>query len=180
MNRCAALATLAATVAISCGDGSPTEPEPVQDTLVFTRADQSRISFATGALLYAWCGPWEEGVVATPSLQVLFGGPGPSQPRWHLRAVVADVEVGQAMPFPNTYIWDEPSGVDIFVFDPPNELSTQQSGSGGTITFQQLQCGSGGKVQFTIDATIASEFGDGPAVTVKGSFRAPVGQAPGF
>ena len=72
-----------------------------------------------------WCGPWEEGVVATPSFQVLFRGPSAADPRWHLRAVAADVKLGQPMTFPNGFVFDQPKDVDVFVFDPPNALSTQ-------------------------------------------------------
>jgi hypothetical protein len=114
------------------------------------------------------------------SLHVLAGGPTAATPHWHLRAVVDDVTPGVAVPFPSDFIWDQPEGVDVFVFDPPNELSTLTQGSSGAITFQQLQCGSGGVVEFSIDAVIGSEFGNGPPITMTGSFRAAVGQPPTF
>jgi hypothetical protein len=164
---------------LGCGDSteSPTGPEPVND-LVFTREDQSQIAFPNDASLFVWCGPWEEGFVPTPSLQILFGSPGPAAPYWHLRAVVADVTPGQPLTFPNEFVFDQPKDVDVFVGDPPNELSTQAGGSSGSLTFQELQCGAGGRVSFTIDAVIGSEFGDGPPVSVTGSFSAPIGQPP--
>lgn len=171
--RIVALAA-AAALALSCGDDGPSGPGPIQDDLVFTRADQSRISFASGAMLHVWCGPWEEGVVPAASIQILFGGPTASDPRWHLRAVAADVTPGVPIEFPNSFIWDQPKDVDIFIYDPPNELSTQDYRSSGSITFQQLRCGSGGEIRFSIDAVVGSEFGDGPSVAVTGAFRAPI------
>ena len=158
----------------SCG-GSPTEPEPVENSLVFTRANQSRISFPSGAKLFVWCGPWDN-LVATPSLQVLFAAPEIS-PSWHLQAVVSDVTVGNPLTFPNRFIFDQPKNVNLFVLDPPNELSTSEDKSAGSITFQKLNCGSGGEVQFSINATIGSEFGNGPSITVAGAFRSPIGKA---
>jgi hypothetical protein len=157
----------------SCGD-SPTGPGPVENSLVFTRANQSRISFPGLALLFVWCGPWDD-VVATPSLQIVLAA-ATGGPYWHLQAVVSDVTVGKPLTFPNISV--QPKNVDIFVLDPPNELSTSTDESSGSITFQKLNCGSGGEVQFSINATIGSEFGDGPPITVAGNFRAPIGQAP--
>ena len=161
----------------SCGD-SPTKPEGVEDSLVFTRANQSRISFPSGAQLFVWCGPWDEGdAPLTPSLQILFAAPVVSA-SWHLQAVISDVTIGNPLTFPNLFVFNQPKGVDIFVLDPPNELSTSTDESSGSITFQKLNCGTGGEVQFSINATIGSEFGDGPPITVAGTFRAPIGQAP--
>ena len=84
------------------------------------------------------------------------------------------------MPFPNTFIFDQPRNADLFLFDPSNELSTQADGSSGSITFQQLNCATGnnGVVEFTINAVIGSEFGDGPSVTASGSLKASVGAPP--
>lgn len=60
--------------------------------------------------------------------------------------------------------------------DEPNEASTQTGRSSGSITFSELDCD--GDVGFTIDAVVGSEFGNGPAVRMSGSFAAPVGDAP--
>ena len=167
-----------AALSLSCSDSDPTGPGSPQNSLVFTRADQSEISFSSDALLFVWCGPWEEGEVETPSLHVLFAGAAEEDPGWHLRAVVGDVTLGDPLLFPNSFNFDQPKEVNIFVVDPPNELSTQDDQSGGSITFQQLDCGNAGEVQFSIDAVIGSELGDGPSVNVTGTFRAPIGQAP--
>ena len=103
-------------------------------------------------------------------------------PLEHLRAVVADVVIGQPLAFPNSFVFDLPKDVDLFVADssddPPNDLSSQDGRSSGFITFQKLQCGSGGEVQFSIDAVIGSEFHDGPSVSVTGAFRAAIDPPP--
>ncbi len=175
----AATSLLAAGVALalSCGD-SPTETPAVQNELVFTRADQSIISFASGASLYVWCGPWEEGLILAPSLHVVLYGPAPEDHAWRLEAVLADVRLGQPLTFPNEFIWDHPKGVQLFVHDHPNEATTNLGNAAGSITFEQLRCGSDGFVQFSVDATLASEYSDGTPIRMKGRFRAPIGQPP--
>ena len=183
--RMAELLLLALILAVgACGSDRPTEPtSDVQNTLVFTRSDGSRVEFSNQAQLFVWCGPWEHGgLIPTPSLHVWFGVPGASGAGWYLSAVVADVTVGIPVSFPNSFIWDEPKNVNLFVLDPPNEVSTQidDAGLGGQITFQLLQCGAGGEVQFSVNAVIGSEFSNGPSITVTGSLRAPVGQPPSW
>jgi hypothetical protein len=113
--------------------------------------------------------------VPATSVHVLVGG-APSG--WKVTAVRADVVIGQPIAFPNTFIWDDPHGADMFILDPPNELSTQSSDSSGQITFTALDCSNGGTVAFTIDAVVGSEFGNLPAVSVSGSFSGRVAPAP--
>ena len=164
----------------ACSDRSSTGPGPNQtdeNTLVFTRADQSRLVFDAGSQLRAWCGPWEEGLIATPAVHVVFGGPGGTDRFWMLTAVRTDVTIGVPLTFPNTFRFDQPRNADLFILDEPNELSTSTSSSGGTIVFQQLNCTPGGRVEFTIAATVGSEVG-GPPVSVAGRVNAPVGEAP--
>ena len=177
MKRSTSVVVLGAMLLSSSCGGSPTEPGAVENSLVFTRANQSQISFPSGALLRVWCGPWDN-IVATPSLQILFAAPGGPSAYWHLKAVVSDVTVGIPLTFPNHFTFSQPRNVDIFVLDPPNELATNTDKSTGSITFQKLNCGTGSEVQFSINATIGSEFGNGPSITVAGTFRSPIGTAP--
>ncbi len=167
-----ALGCLAPTA--GCDGGDPAGP--AGNDLVFQRADGTRIEFAGQPRV--WCGPWEEGNVPARAIHVLTGDFRGGGPLWQLRAVVDDVQPGQPLRFPNTFIWDQPEGASLFVLDEPNEASTQTDESGGSITFSELDCD--GDVRFTIDAVIGSEFGDGPPVRVGGSFAAPVGDAPRF
>ena len=178
MGRSVGLFALATSAVLWVSCSNPSEPDSNRDTLVFTREDQSEVPFSSDAVLYAWCGPWEEGEVATPTLHVLFAGPGFQDPLWYLRAVIADVTVGEPNGFPNGFAFDQPTGVDLFVFDPPNELSTQDDGSSGTITFQNLPCETGAVVEFSIDAVVGSEFQGGAPVHVGGTLRASIGEPP--
>jgi hypothetical protein len=168
------LLALGCLAGAACDGGEPLGP--AENDLVFTRADGSRIEFAGEPLV--WCGPWEEGSVPARAVHVLAGDFRGGGPVWRLQAVVEDAQPGQPLRFPNTFTWDQPEGASIFVLDEPNEASTQTDGSSGSITFSELDCD--GEVRFTLDAVIGSEFGDGPAVRVGGSFAATVGDAPSF
>src|SRR5215203_5549324 len=99
--RLATCALATVSLAIACGDSNPDEPEvPVnENSLVFTRANQSTITFASGSQLRVWCGPWDPGTAATPAVHVVFSGPGASDPGWMMTAVVADVVIGTALTF---------------------------------------------------------------------------------
>lgn len=182
MFRLTAVVALAAAVAlsVSCDDDEspgPSGPDPVENELVFTREDATEIAFAASEAPEVWCGAWEEGLIDVPSLHLRVWGPSDDS-RWWLKTVVADVTLNVPLPFPNSYVFDDPKDADLFISDPPNELSTQTGESGGSITFQHLDCDGGGEVEFSIDADVGSEFGGGPPVTVTGTFRAPVGEAP--
>lgn len=160
-----------AVMAFGCGS-DPTGPQ-VQNDLVFEREDNTVIAFSGTARV--WCGPWEPGEVAAQSVHVLVGN---AQGGWKLMAVVDDITVGVPVTFPNTFIFDDPDGADLFILDPPNELSTQAEDSSGSITFTEIDCTAGGEVAFTIDAVIGSELGGQPTVSVTGSLSGGVGAAP--
>lgn len=168
-----ALLAGALLVAAACGSSEPAGPSAAENDLVFERADGTAITFSDET--HVWCGPWETGEVPVQSVHVLVGG---APTGWKLTAVRADVMVGQPVTLPNTFIWDDPDGADMFILDPPNELSTQSDDSSGSITFTELDCSAGGTVAFTIDAIVGSEFGDLPSVSVAGSFSGSVGTAP--
>jgi hypothetical protein len=179
--RCRSIALAGVVLALlgACSEEDPVGPELAPfNNLVFTREDGSRIPFSNEASVFVWCGPWEQGILAE-SLQIIFGGPGPTDPRLQLRAVMEDLSIGEPQPLPNTFVFDDPDSVEIFVFDPPNEVSSQivGTGLGGQITFQKLDCPDG-LVEFTVDATLGSEFGGGPWIRVSGSFRATIEAAP--
>ena len=99
---------------------------------------------------------------------------------WKLQAVIGDVKIGEKITFPNTFVWNQPKGVLIFVNDPPNQLSTQGEESRGGIVFQKLVSGTKGEVEFSIDAVIGSEFEGGDSLKVSGTFYTPVTGAPVF
>lgn len=151
--------------------------EKVND-LVFTRGDGSVINFSPLAKLHAWCGPYEEGLIPAPALHIVQFGPGEKDPVWMLKAVIADVKPGVPLTFPHSFIWDKPTGVNLFVAEGQNEASTAEEESAGSLTFHQLSCGEGGVVDFSVDAVAGSELSDLSPITIKGSFRHPVGPAP--
>lgn len=160
-------------IAAACGGGGPVGVEEVENDVVFERENGTVIDFPDET--HVWCGPWEAGEIPEPAVHVFVGGV-PSG--WKVAAVRADVVIGQPNTFPNTFIADDPSGVDMFILDPPNELSTQADDSSGSITFTELNCSMGGAVAFTIDAIVGSEFSDLPSISASGSFRGRVGPPP--
>jgi hypothetical protein len=155
-----------------CGDDDGTTCNTCgpRNELVFTREDTSEVEFPSSAETYVWCGNWDT-EVEVPALHISFGDPDVNMTSWSLSAVVADIELDQPLSFPTTGAWDEPEGVRIFVNDPPNELSSYQGESSGTITFRAIPCPGGGTVEFTIDAVLRSELHQGPSVAVGGYFR---------
>ncbi len=176
------VALLAAVSAVSAAPAAlPALPAAadVENNLVFRRQDGETIVFAATARTFVWCGAYDEGEVETPTLHVITYDTTLTSGRyWRLWAIPADVAIGEPQSFPNPWTWPNPDSVEIFVGDPPNEASTDTGDAAGSITFQQLDCSEGGGVEFTIDARIGSEFGDGPWITVEGSFRATLTGSP--
>jgi len=157
-----------------------TNPGSIVNNLVFERPDGSTVPFGPEAFL--WLGAWEDGAVPVQSLHITVGtlapGSGPAR-YWSLRAVLADVTVGVPLNFPNSFTWDQPKEVELFVLDSPNELSTADDGSFGSIVFSQLPTVADGHVEFTVDTVIGSELAGGQPLHVGGTFRGPVsGQPP--
>ena len=155
-----------------CGDENNLKPVGcAYNQLVFTREDGSGIVFSPIARTYVWCGPWEQYDVPDHALHIWFGSSAPAG-GWVLKAVVADINIGDTLLFPNYFIWDQPDSVHLFLYDPPNELATNTEESSGFIVFHSLPCPEGGMVDFSIDAVLGSEYGDMPWVAVSGRFRA--------
>jgi hypothetical protein len=154
---------------ISCSEDSkgPVDPLFVENNLVFERTDGSRVQF--GSNVEIWCGPWEKGEIPIETLHITAKGSGWSY--WNIRAVLEDVVPGEKIYFPNTFIWNQPEGADIFVCDEPNELSSSEEESHGWIMFEKVGCGRHSSVQFSIDAVLGSEYHDGDSLKVYGSFR---------
>lgn len=166
------LLVLAATEAASA-------PADVENNLVFRRQSGETITFPANAKTFAWCGPYEEDKAPTLTFHVItYDTTRTDRTYWRLWAIPADVVIGQPQFFPNHWQWPNPDSVEIFVYDPQNEAATDTEESGGSIVFQQLDCDEGGGVEFTIDTQIGSEFGDGPWISVQGSFRATLTGSP--
>ena len=143
---------------------------PAQGALRFEREDGTRL--ATGKPI-VWCGPWEADV-AEPALHVGTG-------HWHIGAVRRDLVRGRAFTFPHSFVFDRPSKAELFIADRKtgNELSTAGDDSGGRVFFRRISCRPGRVVEFSIDATVDSEFGDREPMRVSGVFRGRIGRVTG-
>lgn len=167
--------SLLLSLVIGCGNDDPARPRPDQLSLLFLRDDSSTIQFPASARAWIWCGAWEEDAVPTPTLHVLFRSPVEvNTPGWELKAVCGGLTPGDTLRFPNTFVWDQPEGAHIFLYDPPTELATDQEYAGGWIVFHQVPCPGGEEVAFEIDGVLGSEFADMPTAAIRGRFSHPV------
>ena len=162
------------------GTTSNLAPFESENTLVFERADASRLDI--NSFLFCYCDEWEDTNVPEWTFQIMTGfdpaGNFGKDPVWRLKVVVKDVKVDEAIPFPNNFVWDQPINADLFIFDPDNELSSQSVRSSGSITIHRLSCAPGGGIDFSIDAVIGSEYHDGSSITVTGKFVSPLTAPP--
>ena len=139
----------------------------VTNTVAFTRADGSAVPFAPS--LRVNCGPWERGVPRR-TLHIRVGVRG--GPFWQLRVVVADVKRRPVVRFPHSFVFNRPTGAEVFAFDPDNEASSAEEEASGRISFGAVRCGRRLAVRFRVRAVLGSEFFDGEPLTMRGSFRA--------
>jgi hypothetical protein len=142
----------------------------VTNTLTFARPDASTVVFPENVRI--WCGRWEDGV-PTRTLHVWFGGRRRSA-FWHLQVVVADVRRDPVVELPHTFVFDRPSGAQLFAVDGTNELSTGEEEARGRIVFSRVRCGRRLAVRFRMRGRLGSEFFDGEELSVRGSFSARV------
>jgi len=138
----------------------------VRDELVFRRADGSRVGFEPDVA--AWCGPWEPGEAATPAVHVFVGA---RNAHWELSAVVADVQRHPAVRLPHSFVFDEPEGALLFAAAGGNELSSGEEEARGRITFHKVRCDERLVLDFSVRATLGSEFFEGERMKVRGRFR---------
>ena len=167
--RRAASAIVAATALLTLTGGAAR----AHAKLTFERPDGTQIPFTGTPRVY--CGPWDDRA-KQPSIHVRLQN-GKTR-GWLLSAVRRDIVAGRRLRFPNSFVFDRPRRADLFVYDAPNEASTQGEDSSGSITFTRVACTRGRVVAFRIDATVDSEFIDGDLIRVSGSFRGRVTKAP--
>ena len=139
----------------------------VTNAVEVTRMDGSAVQVAQK--LRVWCGRWEPDVPAR-TLHIRAGAR--SGPFWELNAVVADVRRHPVVRFPHSFVFDKPTGAELFAVDRENELSSAEEEASGRITFGAVRCGRRLAVRFRVDAVLGSEFFGGETVTMRGSFRA--------
>ncbi len=167
------LASMSASIALA-GLSTPVgRPSAATNALVFTRDDGSTINFP-GGQAWVWCAPYDEGNVSAPALHIVFFKAG-APIGWLLQVVLADLETGTPLTFPNIWTWPNPKGATFFVLDSPNEASSGEIDSAGEIVFAETGCQEGDTVTFVAnDVVLGSEFGDGTPVFVSGTFSATV------
>jgi hypothetical protein len=139
----------------------------VTNTVAVTRADGSAVQFAQH--LRVWCGRWERDVPRR-TLHIRAGAP--EGPFWQLNAVVADVRRRPVVRFPHSFVWDRPTGAQLFAVDGDNEVSSSEEEASGQVSFGTVRCGRRLAVRFRVRAVLGSEFFGGDALTMRGSFRA--------
>jgi hypothetical protein len=138
----------------------------VRNEITMTRPDGSVVAFPQKVRV--WCGRWERDVPVR-ALHVQVGGRHGS---WALRAVIADVRRDPVIELPNSFVFDEPEGADLFAQSGGNELSSAEEEASGRIVVDRVRCGRRLAVRFRVDGVLGSEFFEGDEWTVGGSFSA--------
>ena len=141
----------------------------LENSLVFSRPDGSVVAFPPAVRV--WCGRWERDVPVR-SLHVEVGSR--DETFWSLRAVLADVRRRPVVRLPHSFVWNKPTGADLFAVDGTNELSSAEEEASGRIVFRKARCGRRLDVRFRVRGTLGSEFIDGQKVAVRGRFAARV------
>jgi hypothetical protein len=139
----------------------------VSNTVALTRPDGSAVEVAQN--LRVWCGRWARDVPRR-TLHVRVGAR--TGPFWRLDAVVADVRRRPVVRFPHSFVFDRPTGVQLFAVDGDNEASSSEEEASGRISFSRVRCGRRLAVRFRVRAVLGSEFFDGDALAMRGSFHA--------
>jgi hypothetical protein len=114
------------------------------------------------------CGPWS----AEANEQSIHVRVGTRSRHWELSAVLADINERPTVRFPHSFVFDEPEGAQLFAATPLHEVSSAEEEARGRITFTKARCGERMRLAFSIDAKLGSEYSDGRALRVKGTFRA--------
>jgi len=160
---------LAIALLVLAGVGAPAASAGLRiaNDVAVTRSDGTRV--AVKPTIRVWCGPWEPDV-RVPSIHVRVG----SRSRaWTLSAVVADVRRRPVVRFPHSFVFDKPTGAQLFAADGRNEASSAEEEAGGRMTFSRARCGRTSlDLRFTVDAVMGSELSDGTPIAIRGTFSA--------
>jgi hypothetical protein len=159
--------SLVALLALGAWPDAAAAELKVTNTVVLERMDGSPAQVAQN--LRVWCGRWEPDVLRR-TLHIRAGAR--SGPFWQLDAVVADVRRDPVVRFPHAFVFDDPTGAQLFAVERENELSSSEEEASGRITFGTVRCGRRLAVRFRVDAVLGSEFFGAETVTMRGSFRA--------
>ncbi len=139
--------------------------DSIDNNLIFKNEYGQEIQMPTDyTVYYGICDP---GYIDEYALKIIFHEPSDKESLWRLVLMIDDIAVDTTYSFPN-----DGSLFTMFIFDAgfSNELASNTTVSSGIITIDTLDCDSPIRVSFTINASIGSEFWDGPPVHVSGDF----------
>lgn len=155
------LAVLAIAIPVGfLGDKSTDQPigPPGSETLTFTSkagpsftVDDAQVR-CDGQTLYVIAGSRQVGPDGNPRGSVY-------RVEVHLDKTTMGMPVELPVEYPNLFVYDA---------EHDNELSTATETSRGTLTVNEASCGSTPSVDFSVDATVGSEFFETSGVRVKG------------
>lgn len=154
-------------------DGNGTNgTNQVVNNLVFNRQDSTTIPMATDMAIC--CGVWETGYIDENTLKVMYYDTTMQVSGWRLFILIDSARTGAGYLFPTDVSGE--SAVSMFVYDVVNlnETNSDVSESSGGITINSFSCGPPVRLDVTINATLGSEFFQGPSIDVAGSFSCTI------
>ncbi len=176
--RVAQVLVAVAALLVACGgEKKPNAPRDatttvVVDSLAFMRTDSTFAAMGTTPLVC--CGLYDPSFVNERAIRVVLYDPANQKAGWQILILIDRAQAGAAVTLPTAPV--APSkvpAVSMFVADLGNDLSSDADESSGTITVHSFSCGPTAiQIDFSVDATLASEFAGGPPMSVKGTFRA--------
>jgi hypothetical protein len=169
---------VAAALSVACSqDEVPTTPgsaptTEIDNSLVFHRADSTIVTMGTGAVVC--CGIYDPTFVNERAMQIAIHDVFNPVPFWQFLLLTEHAQAGTVTMLPTTLVPpSKVSYVSMFVADTGNQMSSDQAASTGTITVHSFSCTPTSiRIDFDVDAVLASEFAVGAPMRVKGRFRA--------
>jgi len=147
----------------------------VTDSLTFTRAGSST-PVVMGTMPLVCCGLYDPSFVNEPAMRIVLYDPDAQKPGWQILILTNRAQAGAVTTLPTVVV--APSKVphvSMFVADIENgnELNSDSQESTGTITVHSFSCTATAiQIDFSVDATLGSEFANAPSMEVHGTFRA--------
>jgi hypothetical protein len=168
----------AAALSVACGqDEVPTTPgsapkTTITDELVFHRADSTLVTMGTTPVVC--CGLYDPTFVNEHAMKIEMYDVVNSSPFWRILLLTDHAQAGEITTLPTVFVLpSKVPYVSMFVADTGNQMSSDRTGSTGTITVHSFSCTpSFTRIDFDVDAVLASEFAVGTPMRVQGRFRA--------
>jgi hypothetical protein len=143
---------------------------------VFQQLDQTVIEMGDSTV--TCCGLFDPGFVNEPAIRITLYDPSFQENSWSITILTEATSPGSVHTLPTKVI--APHRVpSVLLFVHGGEYSSEPDESSGTITLHSFECGaSTTSVDFSVDATLQSEYWDGGQITVQGRFRAVFPRSP--